>query len=205
MLKRVERVLETVSTIDGFDLHSQKHLRTIDARLNQNLLVGAAVDKLSQSGEYARGETFLAALLAFVPRALWPNKPVLAGSSDLASRFTGFRFAKGTSVGIGQVMEFYANFGTWGVWIGFLLMGIVVTLFDSFAREDLLRGDWQGYSFWIMIGLSFLLVGGVLVEATASAGAAFITMTVINRLLERFRGRRLLKTGGAGGISPNVG
>ncbi len=47
-----------------------------------------------------------------IPRALWPNKPVVGGSGDLVSTYTGIRFADGTSVGIGQVLESFVNFGT---------------------------------------------------------------------------------------------
>src|ERR1700734_2977948 len=96
----------------------------VDARLNQNWLVGAAVNRLSETDAFAHGDTLWDAPLALIPRALWPDGPTNAGSGDLVNRYTDIKFGAGTSVGIGQVLEFYANFGTTGVMIGFALMGL---------------------------------------------------------------------------------
>src|SRR5207249_8053409 len=57
--------------------------------------------------QFAHGATFYEALLAPVPRILWPGKPVAAGSGDTMSRYTRLKFDRSTSVGIGQVAEFY--------------------------------------------------------------------------------------------------
>src|SRR5207245_8357339 len=68
------------------------HVDRIDSRLNQNLLVGQAVTYLDQGlAEYAQGESVWNGVLALVPRAIWPGKPVAAGSAGLVSRFTGVR------------------------------------------------------------------------------------------------------------------
>ena len=75
-----------------------------------------------------------------------------AGSSDLVSRFTGIQFAAGTSVGIGQVMEFYVNFGTAGTVAGFLLFGVVLTILDSAAGNCLRNGDLHGFVMWFLPG-----------------------------------------------------
>src|SRR5262249_48114281 len=108
---RVDRVATTFHAFEWFDPSKDEHLARIDSRLNQSFLVGAAVSRLSDIGGFAGGETLWDALIAVVPRALWPDKPVVAGSGNLVTRFTGIEFAAGTSVGIGQVMEFYVNFG----------------------------------------------------------------------------------------------
>ena len=185
---RIDRVLETIDTLEWFNPMNEHHLQRVDKRLNQNVFVGMVVDRLSDTGEYASGATLWQALLALIPRIVWQDKPIAAGSGDLVSEYTGLRFAEGTSVGIGQVMEFYINFGTAGVIGFFLLMGIAVTLIDDLAEQRLLQGHWQGFALWFLTGISFLQVGGSLVEIASSAGASIVLALSVNKfLLYRFQ------------------
>lgn len=185
---RMERVYETINTFEWFSPLDEHHLQRIDSRMNQNVFVGLAVEHLSDTGEYAYGATLWQALQALIPRTLWPEKPVIGGSGNLVSDYTGLRFAEGTSVGIGQVMESYINFGTNGVIVFFLLMGIAVTLIDDVAEQRLLQGNWQGFALWFLTGISFLQVGGSLVEVTSSAGASIVLVLSVNKyLLYRFQ------------------
>jgi hypothetical protein len=181
---RFDRISKTVATFEWFDPANFEHLQRIDARLNQNFLVGAAVYQLGQTQNFARGETLWDALLALIPRAIWPEKPITAGSGNLVSRYTGIDFASGTSVGVGQVMEFYLNFGTPGVVIGFIIMGVLVTAFDWQAAERLARNDLHGFVLWFLPGIALLQVNGQLVELTASAGASLVVALVVNRVLD---------------------
>ena len=184
---RVDRVLDTATSPDLFDPNDPQQLQRIDGRLNQNGLVGAAVNQLSQTDAFARGETFWDALLALIPRAVWPEKPITAGSGNLVTRFTGIDFSEGTSVGIGQVMEFYANFGTVGVFFGFLVMGVLVTAVDWQAAERLARSDLHGFVLWFLPGIALLQVAGQLVELTASAAASLIIAMLVNKYLHRLQ------------------
>lgn len=103
-------------------------------RLNQNILIGESVQHLEAGqGRFAAGETFEQAVVALVPRILWPSKPVFAGGNGMVSRYTGRQFAEGTSVGMGPVMELYVNFGRPAVFAGFLLLGLGVTALDRRA------------------------------------------------------------------------
>jgi hypothetical protein len=189
---RFDRLAETIATFEWFDPNRFQHLQRIDGRLNQNWLVGAAVNRLRETDGYARGDTLWDALLALIPRALWPEKPIHAGSGDLVNRYTDIKFAEGTSVGIGQVLEFYANFGTTGVVIGFAIMGLVITALDYQAADRLARSDLQGFVLWFLPGIALLQVNGQLVELTASAAASLIVALMANKYLGR------LQTHGAG-------
>jgi hypothetical protein len=191
---RIDRIGETVASFEWFDPARFEHLLRIDGRLNQNWMVGTAVNRLHETDGYARGETLWDALLALIPRAIWPDKPISAGSGDLVNRYTDIRFAEGTSVGVGQVLEFYANFGTTGVVIGFALMGLVITALDLQAADRLARSDLQGFVLWFLPGIALLQVGGQLVELTASAAASLIVALLANRYLDRLQRR------GAGGV-----
>jgi hypothetical protein len=181
---RFVSVLGTVKKTELFDPQNPDHLARIDARLNQNLLVGASVEMMeSGAREFAKGETVLAAFTSLVPRALWPSKPVYAGSPGIVTRYTGMSFAEHTSVGIGQVMEFYVNFGTAGVVIGFLLLGAFVGMFDTWAAERLWHGDWMQFAVWFLAGIGFIQAGGSLVEVFSTVGAGMLAAVLVNRHL----------------------
>jgi hypothetical protein len=184
---RFDRLEQTASTFEWFDPFDQQHLARVDSRLNQSYLLGAAVSRLNETGDFARGETLWDAVIALVPRFLWPDKTVTAGSGHLVSRFTGISFASGTSVGLGQVMEFYVNFGTTGVIFGFMVLGVIITALDMLATERLARGDLHGFVLFYLPGLSFLQVGGQLVEITASIAASIIVALIANRYLDRLQ------------------
>jgi hypothetical protein len=164
------------------DLKKVEHLERIDERLNQNALVGMSVLYMQIHPElFANGRTLWEAVISVVPRALWPSKPVSAGSGDLVSEFTGLKFADDTSVGIGHVLEWYVNFGSRGVFFGMMLIGVLVAWTDRSAIARLHDGDWAGFTVWWLPGLSLLQVQGSLVDAVSSGGAAFVVALLIQR------------------------
>jgi len=182
MQLRINRVYTMMTTLEWFDPGNDDHLRRIDRRLNQNYLVGRAVEHLAANDSYANGETIVDAGIALVPRAIWPDKPVSAGSGDLVSRFTGLQFAEGTSVGIGQVMEWYVNFGRAGVVIWFLFLGVLLTVADTVAGVKLRNGDWLSFTVWYVPSLALLNIGGSLVEVSGMAGASIVVVSLVNRV-----------------------
>lgn len=182
METRVESVLNTLGDFELLNPRDEIHLRAINARLNQNELVGAAVEYTPQYREHARGLTFWQALIALVPRALWPDKPVVAGSMGLVTQYTGIGFDATTSVGLGQVLEFYINFGHAGVIVGFVLLGAVITHIDRTAGRYLIEGDWDRFAVWLLVGISAMQVGGSLVEMTSSMAAGAAAALGLERL-----------------------
>jgi hypothetical protein len=150
--------------------------------LNQNQLVGTAVVWLGEGNvAFANGGTLFDAVAAVVPRALWPGKPTTAGSGDIVSTYTGIDFAYGTSVGVGQVMELYINFGTLGVIIGFVIIGAFVAVVDRRSAAYLARGDIRNFTLWYMPGLSLLQIGGSLSEVTATAAASWALVHIVSK------------------------
>jgi hypothetical protein len=204
---RLEQVGSTLSTVEWFNPLEISHIARLDDRLNQNYLVGAAVQYL-ESGQraYASGETLWLAVAALVPRAFWLDKPIVAGSMGLVSEYTGIQFDADTSVGIGHVMDLYVNYGTVGVVAGFLVLGTVLDLVDRAAGLRLLRGNWQGFALWYLIGLCFMRTEGSLVEVTSSAAAAVVTVQLVNwglgRLLPERPGTRTVAGGSRGPRPP---
>jgi hypothetical protein len=179
---RLETGWHTLSTMEAFDPYNPSHLEAIDNRLNQNGLVGTAVANLAEQGEFLHGSTIKDALLAMIPRLIWPSKPIGAGSGNLAARLSGLEFAAGTSVGVGPVLEFYGNFGTRGVLLGFFFFGALVGALDYCAGVGLRLGNWSMFTSFFLVGISCLNVSGSLVEITAGALAAAVVAYVIRRM-----------------------
>jgi hypothetical protein len=83
-------------------------------------------------------------LYAFVPRALWPDKPVILTGTEFARLFVtpseeGLR--EFPSIGVFHVGDLYASFGGSGVLIGMcvfgLLLRVVYQVFDPVRSPDL--------------------------------------------------------------------
>ena len=206
---RFQQLGDTFREGEWFDLSNSDHLDRINQRLNQDFLIGAAVSHLQADPRaFAHGATLAEAVVALVPRALWPNKPVAAGSGNLVTTYTGIVFAEGTSVGVGQVMESYINFGTPGVVVGFFLIGLIVVTVDRRAAWQLRQGDVDQFLLWYLPGLSLLQIGGSFVELTSTAGAGLV-MALLLRQLMRLRAHAQplhvrLQSGrpGRSGVSP---
>lgn len=182
---KLDKFTGLLENAEWFDPTNSDHLELIDTRLNQNALVGAAVSYLGNTDEFAKGDTLWEAVIGMVPRLIWHDKPIEAGSGGLATRFTGIDFAAGTSVGVGPVLELYANFGTAAVVIGFLLLGIVIKVIDVMAGLHLIWGDWYGFGAYCLVGISFLNVSGSFVETSMGAMASLVLAKFVNRVLKR--------------------
>jgi len=188
---RVDRILLTFETFEWFDPSNPQHLEHIDARLNQVGLVGAGVINLENTKTFLGGETIWDAVIGVIPRAIWRDKPIRAGSSNLAARLTGLEFDETTSVGIGPVLEFYGNFGRWGVVLGFLVIGISVGMVDRVAAQALDSGDWQRFGLWFLVGGTLIQVVGSLFEVTSSVIGAIVIGRITNHFLTKRRQRQV--------------
>lgn len=181
---KYDRMINTFSNFEIIDFSNQSHLEAIDTRLNQNGLVGQAVEYINLGqASYALGETLLQAAVAPIPRLLWHDKPIFAGSGNIVALYTGNKFADGTSVGVGQVLEFYLNFGSIGVFIGFMVFGVIIRIIDISAAYKLLYGNWLGFVSWFLPGLAILQPGGALAEVTASYAASVALIILIRRFV----------------------
>jgi hypothetical protein len=188
---RIEAVQTMVTSMGPFDPYNQTHLQALDTRLNQNVLVGAAIAYVPAAKEFAAGKTIYFAVIALIPRAIWPDKPVTAGSMGMVSDYTGIRFAEGISVGMGQVLEFYVNFGTIGVVVGFFLFGMLVRFLDMRIADRLQAANWPQFALWFGAGSATLQPIGQLLEITSSMAGAALLGILLARLFA-LRQARLL-------------
>lgn len=191
--ERVKQVSKLFTDFEFFDTDNPDHLISVDRRLNQNWLVGAATQYTGGGNkEYAYGETLWFALIALIPRAVWPGKPAVGGGGDIVSDYTGITFAKDTSVGAGQVLEFFINFGPWGVVFGFIVLGAAMRQFDARAASAMARQNYKKSLIWFLPGLGFLQAGGNLVEVTTSVGAGIAGALIAGKVIERRLRRKKL-------------
>lgn len=69
------------------------------------------------------GETYVRGLSLFIPRFLWPNRPL-----DIAESFARnnmINWKPGQGLGFGPIAEGYINFGTYACFIEFFLFGLL--------------------------------------------------------------------------------
>jgi hypothetical protein len=165
---------------EWFDPENTRHLNYLDQRLNQNFLVGASVEAVERgTSELLRGESLSLALIAWIPRAIWADKPIVAGSTDLVARATGLDFAIGTSVGIGSVLEFYANFGSLGMCFCAALLGFGVRYLDRKSATMLTEGSLFNWLLWFLMGYALTVAGGQLSESIGQIAASWVAILVL--------------------------
>ena len=135
-------VASRFSNMDWFDQSNPRHLHALDQRLNQNYFVGIAAVRIQQGlADYLYGQSILEGIVSLVPRAAWPDKPVFGGSGDIVANATGLQLSKTTSWGVGNVMEFYINFGYSGLIVGFFLLGWLLRTLDRQSAVAERRGE----------------------------------------------------------------
>ncbi len=185
--ERIGTVSDIFNNFEFFNPHNRKHLVLIEVRLNLNYLIGASINYI-QSGnqEFAKGETIKSFFLAFIPRIIWRDKPISLGGSAMVTKYTGILFERGTSVAPGLVMEFYINFGTIAVVIGFMILGAIIALMDRAAALCLESGNWYGFIFWFLIGITFLPTVTLAQIAMAAAAAVAFSILVNKYILPIF-------------------
>ena len=172
---RIDSVTDTVRAFEWLDLTNRNHLIALDERLNQNYFVGLSARRIQIGlADYLDGETVWQGLLSLVPRVLWPDKPVFAGSPQIVSKMTGLRFSPTTSIGVGNVMEFQINFGIPGVIIGFFLLGWLIGMLDLRAAIAEARGDLGGVILFFLVGVALIDPQGSLVEMLGGSAAALV-------------------------------
>jgi hypothetical protein len=96
-------------------------------RFNQGMIVGKVLDHVPRIAPYAEGETIFSSLAAtFVPRFLWPDKPMSGGHFNM-ERFAGFRI-EGVSMNISPMGEAYGNYGVQGGIFFMFIYGLFFSL-----------------------------------------------------------------------------
>jgi hypothetical protein len=178
LIERLDKVSKLITDFQLLDLSNVNHLWALDQRLNQNSLVGAGVMR-HQQGEVELLHGATVPLWMFVPRIVWPDKPAVGGGQNWVSQFTGITFSEGTSVGIGQVLEFYMNFGMLGVLTGFAILGFILMRLDQGMMRALAMRNIRGVVQFALPGFALLAPLGSFMEILVAAVSAIILSKVL--------------------------
>lgn len=153
-----------------FDRENPSHLIALDERLNQNYFAGLAAARInSGQSDYLYGRSLWEGFAAMIPRALWPDKPYVAGSGRIVSEMTGLELARNTSFGVGNVMEFQVNFGIFGIVFGFLLLGWGLGRLDRLAATADSEGHLGRTFIFFLPAVALIQPNGSIVEMTGGA------------------------------------
>jgi hypothetical protein len=142
---------------------------------------------------HAGGELLkMAVTNAFMPRLLFPSKPVLPSDSFYTRRFTGIMVAEeGTSISIGYMAEFYADWGLEGMFVSIFLYGCLIgaciEMLRRFVQPSILVNP-----FLITIVMAVYQFEHQFIKTFA----ALISTTVAALIIQRLFRKTFLKTFG---------
>jgi hypothetical protein len=187
LVDRIDASLDMFGNFKWFDPNNERHFVALDERLNQNYFVGLAATRIERGRvDYLYGQSVWEGLISLVPRAVWAEKPVFAGSPKIVSKMTGLQFSKNTSFGIGNVMEFQINFGIPGLVIGFFLLGFLIRILDRNAAAAERRGDLGKTILCFLPVVALIQPNGSIVELCSGAAAALVAAYGWKWAWERF-------------------
>ena len=195
LTERINSVTDMFTDFRWFDPTDPEQADSLDIRLNQNFFVGLAAQRLDRRQvDYLYGRSIWEGVLALVPRALWPEKPVSAGSGNIVADMTGLELDKGTSWGVGNVMEFDINYGIYGIIFGFLGLGWLIGFLDRKAAMAERSGD-LGRCILYFLPAVALADPGVSIAQVASGAAASLLAAYVWREVWAYWARRGSKPG----------
>jgi hypothetical protein len=145
--------------------------------------------------EYQYGGTIMDGLYSVIPRALWPDKPIVAGYADFVSQFTGIVRESGdpTSIGIPVQFELYANGGPTLVVVGVFMLFYLCARFERFVASSARSLTVLMPSIMVLMCFGSGIERITIVAATGAAGgiASFVVAKIIEmffpQLLPQFR------------------
>jgi len=181
---RMEKAKAIFTEFEWLDLNKETHRTPIDDRLNQNLFIGKTVVRM-QSGELAplNGYTVEQGLWSMVPRILWPGKPMTAGSRGIMSYLIGEQLSETTSFGLGQVLEYYANYQRIGMLVFMFVFGFGLAELDLRCGLALRQGNWRRFTQYFLVTTPLICPEYSAVEFFSGFAAALILVWGLNKTI----------------------
>lgn len=117
---------------------SQGVVRTV-GRLTQGWHLGLVLRWVPLKTPYDNGKELLSDIgSSLLPRLLFPDKKVVGGKVKF-KKFTGHTLWNGTSMTIGVIGDFYANFGWVGSLVGLFLLGTLISMFLNYFNKNFIE------------------------------------------------------------------
>lgn len=178
----VERVRDLFRFSAASSSNPTDALETTVFRLDALTLFAAVREQTPGSIPYALGSTLEPAFYVWIPRILWPGKPLAELGNSWAHRY-GLLSPDDTvtSLNLPWLVEFYINFGSFGVILGMLFVGVLY----SFLLRLLISRTNDVLAFAIALGVlsqrwyaesNFVLMWG-------SVAQGILALVVLLRLL----------------------
>lgn len=128
------------------------------------------------------GYQLLGVFFFFVPRNIWPDKPI--GSGAFMSEFANYSFS---NISMPYIGEGYVNFGVFGVASFMFILGIILNNLDSFVWKLKKTGikSILIYYYYVLFGLVFFIMRGDLLSSfsfTVGISFSFWGMVFLLRL-----------------------
>jgi hypothetical protein len=175
---RLNATWESVSHVNIFG-NPQNYLTYMDARMDQNIFIGKAIERLQAfPSDYDNGKSIAMAFFGWVPRALWSNKPERGGNKFI-SYYTGLHFNKNTSFGTGPVFELFVNFGYPGIFLGMFVFGFLFRRLDIQAARALLNADAPRFGTVFLVATPMVTAMNSLFFIVNGAAAAWVVGSLI--------------------------
>ncbi|MEM9732244.1 MAG: hypothetical protein AAF903_02025 [Pseudomonadota bacterium] len=160
----------------SFSLLNFEGLDLINIRLNLNLFVARLIEQHEIMPELREnGATLMELLFIWLPRFLWPDKPVRGGNL-FASEHTGLTFVETVTIGTGPLFEFYVNFGYIGVVVGFFVFARLISYVDRQAFASLVKTDYLRFFKFFVVGI--LIIDPLLRPFFVVNGALFALILI---------------------------
>jgi len=136
------------------------------------------IDHVSRGEPYTLGSELNLVAVAWIPRKVWPDKPIISVGKIFYEKFYPPIFHEGTSVALTLPGEFYWAFGFVGVIIGMLVIGILWRfLFEYLVRHKENLSNILVVSF--MFPLFFILAEQTLVTLLTMHLFQFIVVAIV--------------------------
>ena len=133
------------------------------------------------------GETMDKAIYIFIPRLLWPGKPIMT-SAGVELNYLVFS-SETSSLGVTQIAEAYWNFGWFGVIFVSAGLGLIYSLFSLFSLRVMAQRD------WLMLPVVFLgVVVGFRVDGTLTADVLGATWIAVCLGVAIYGGRQIYQS-----------
>jgi len=183
---RIDKVQSIFKNFEWFDARNEEFSGAIDGRLNQNIFVGKTVYRITNGIlQPLDGLSLWWGVASVVPRILWPDKPMTAGSMGMMSYLIGERLSVTTSFGLGQVLEAYANFKRTGVILCMFLLGWLIAELDLRCGRALRRGDWRTFSLYFIVIVPLICPEWSSIELFSGTAAAAVLVWGLRMTLLR--------------------
>jgi len=159
------RATETMDTLASWDqsTYMDHSFGSFKSRLAEVTSLAAVVRDVPRWVPYAYGSTIFEPMLAlFVPRMLWPDKPVFGMGREFGETFRIVSpLDEVTNVAVTVPGELYWNFSVPGVVFGMFLFGVVMRwAYRRYAEATLGHPAPIRQAFYVLVLIAFVEAGG---------------------------------------------